>query len=106
MHWIGFCIFWLPVLCFAQAAITVKLVAPDALRTRLERGIVTAKARQGAVRALFEEGGCATEEQRVSRNSANVICRLSGESDSVIIVGAHFDFVDRGKGIVDDWSGA
>jgi Zn-dependent M28 family amino/carboxypeptidase len=30
---------------------------------------------------------------------------MPGESDSEIIVGGHFDFVDHGQGIVDDWSG-
>lgn len=65
-----------------------------------------ARARQGTVRALFEEAGCKTEEQRVGRSSANVICALPGASESTIIVGGHFDFADEGQGIVDDWSGA
>jgi Zn-dependent M28 family amino/carboxypeptidase len=30
---------------------------------------------------------------------------LTGSTGSEIIVGAHFDFVDRGKGVVDNWSG-
>jgi 8-oxo-dGTP pyrophosphatase MutT (NUDIX family) len=50
--------------------------------------------RQTAVRALFEEAGCQVEEQRVSRSSANVICKLRGESDSTIVVGGHFGLVD------------
>src|SRR5581483_12410165 len=33
------------------------------------------------------------------------VCTLRGESSSVITVGGHFDFVERGNGIVDDWSG-
>jgi hypothetical protein len=46
--------------------------------------------RQTAIHALFEEAGCQVEEQRVSRNSANVICKLRGESDSTIVVGGHW----------------
>jgi Zn-dependent M28 family amino/carboxypeptidase len=29
-----------------------------------------------------------------------------GDPNSAIIVGAHFDFVNKGKGVVDNWSGA
>lgn len=36
----------------------------------------------------------------------NVACTIPGESSRVIIVGAHFDYVERGKGVVDNWSGA
>jgi Zn-dependent M28 family amino/carboxypeptidase len=36
----------------------------------------------------------------------NVICTLPGTGDGVIVVGAHFDYVDSGSGVVDNWSGA
>jgi Iap family predicted aminopeptidase len=36
----------------------------------------------------------------------NVICVLPGTSGKVIIVGAHFDHVSEGGGVVDNWSGA
>ena len=36
----------------------------------------------------------------------NLVCTLPGTEDSVIIVGAHFDCVDLGEGVVDNWSGA
>jgi Zn-dependent M28 family amino/carboxypeptidase len=35
-----------------------------------------------------------------------VICVLPGETTKTVVVGAHFDHVDRGYGIVDNWSGA
>ena len=35
-----------------------------------------------------------------------MICTLTGEEASTIVVGGHFDYADRGSGIVDDWSGA
>jgi len=34
-----------------------------------------------------------------------VICVLPGQTDARIIVGAHFDFVNAGRGVVDNWSG-
>ncbi len=65
--------------------------------------------RELRLRSLFEEAGCTGDnltEQRVKHVKApNVICTLAGSTDSTIIVGGHFDFVDRGKGVVDNWTG-
>ena len=65
--------------------------------------------RELRLQSLFEEAGCTGDnltEQRVKHAQApNVICTLTGSTGSQIIVGAHFDFVDRGKGVVDNWSG-
>ncbi|MGH9580104.1 MAG: M28 family metallopeptidase, partial [Terriglobales bacterium] len=36
----------------------------------------------------------------------NVVCTLPGASDSLILVGAHYDLAEMGKGVVDNWSGA
>lgn len=59
---------------------------------------------------MFLQVGCADadlKEERVQqKDPPNIICALRGSSDSVIIVGAHTDHVDVGKGVVDDWSGA
>jgi len=87
------------------ATLDVTLTPELTVQGRLERGAVAAKARQGAIRAMFEESGCAVEEEKVARNTANVICRLKGQTESTVIVGAHFDFAEHGQGIVDDWSG-
>lgn len=65
--------------------------------------------RQKKAKALFLAAGCGAEvtEQKVkSTDYSNVICRLRGETDEVIIVGAHFDKVPRGSGAIDNWSGA
>jgi len=59
---------------------------------------------------MFAEAGCKDQqisEQVVQRSKQpNVICTLPGTSDKVIIVGAHFDRVTEGNGVVDNWSGA
>jgi Zn-dependent M28 family amino/carboxypeptidase len=66
--------------------------------------------RRSKLHALFEEAGCkgeALSEPAVKGSSQpNIVCRLAGDSDSVIMVGAHFDKVDVGEGVVDNWSGA
>lgn len=46
------------------------------------------------------------EQNAVSGAAPNLICTLPGDTDSVILVSAHFDYVSCGDGVVDNWSGA
>ncbi len=66
--------------------------------------------REAKVKELFAEAGCEpdklTEFPVKHEKVPNVICILKGETDRVIIVGAHTDKVAAGEGIVDNWSGA
>src|ERR1035438_1977964 len=62
--------------------------------------------REVELRKMFRAVGCQPTEQPVKGlRQPNVICILPGTSDSVILVGAHFDHVNEGDGIIDDWSG-
>lgn len=91
--------------CLAQT-LEVDLVDQPVVKERLASGAVGSRRRQAKIRDLFEDVGCPVEEQRVYRESGNVICTLPGQTNPVIAVGGHFDFAEEGKGIVDDWSGA
>jgi Iap family predicted aminopeptidase len=66
--------------------------------------------RQRTLSDLFTESGCPADqltEQAVKHSKVpNLICVMPGQLDSAILVGAHFDFVDAGSGVVDNWSGA
>ena len=65
--------------------------------------------REQMLRELFEKDGCGgrLQEQDVKHSQApNLICTLPGQSDSTIIVGGHFDFVNAGRGVIDNWSGS
>ncbi|MBI4903816.1 MAG: DUF4910 domain-containing protein [Acidobacteria bacterium] len=90
--------------CMAQK-LELDLATSALLQERLQRGVVPLKKRQAAISQVFHEAGCPVEAQRVDKSFGNVICTLRGQTDSTIIVGAHYDFVERGTGIVDDWSG-
>ena len=83
----------------------VQLATPDVVKTRLESGEVKLRERQRVIKGLFTEAGCDAEEQPIDKHYGNVICTLPGAANSTIIVGGHFDFVDQGRGLVDDWSG-
>jgi len=67
--------------------------------------------REALIRKWLSEAGCADanlSEQALARKlPANVICVLPGETQEVIVVGAHTDKVeDYGDGVVDNWTGA
>jgi hypothetical protein len=67
--------------------------------------------REALIRKWFAESGCSDanlSEQALDRKlPPNVICVLPGETQEVIVVGAHTDKVERfGDGVVDNWTGA
>jgi Zn-dependent M28 family amino/carboxypeptidase len=68
------------------------------------------KQREASLKETFAEAGCDDghlSEQPVKESKLpNVICVLPGTSNKVIIVGAPFDRVSEGDGVVDNWSGA
>jgi Peptidase family M28 len=84
--------------------------SPETIRQRLALYKGNDATRQAAVVTLFTQAGCQPENlsQQVvpGRKQPNVICTLPGSTPEVIIVGAHFDHVSEGDGIIDNWSGA
>lgn len=94
----------------AGPAIQFAPVAKAVVEQRLGAYTVKNDQREPAVRKLFEEAGCGDDklsEQKVGGVKApNLICTSPGESASEIVVGAHFDLVEKGQGVVDNWTGA
>lgn len=95
--------------CPAQS-LQFSAVPPEVVETRLRAYTARNEKREPAVRDLFEDAGCGAEhltEQPVKGSKApNLICTLSGATGEVIVVGAHFDLIEKGKGVADNWSGA
>ncbi|HUX10885.1 MAG TPA: M28 family peptidase [Terriglobia bacterium] len=87
-----------------------KQLARSEIRQDLDSVTDLNAARESELRKMFLQAGCTAadlSEERVRRKDPpNIICTLSGSSHSVIIVGAHTDHAEAGKGVVDDWSGA
>jgi Iap family predicted aminopeptidase len=83
---------------------------PDVIEARLKAFSTKNAERERTIRRLFVEAGCAEEaisEVRVPHvKEPDVVCIRPGETDAAIVVGAHFDMVDVGSGVVDNWSGA
>jgi hypothetical protein len=83
------------------------LVSRDIVMQRLQDAPVKDSDRATELGAMFRKVGCQPSEQPVKGlHQPNVLCVLPGTTDSLIVVGGHLDHVDKGDGIVDDWSGA
>lgn len=93
-----------------QISVHVKTLPADEIEKRLQRGHARDADREKSLKQMFEAAGCTgdrlTEQQVKHQKLPNIICTLAGADDSEIVIGAHFDHVDEGKGIVDNWSGA
>src|SRR5579864_2332130 len=94
----------------APEPLRYNLAAREVVESRLKKYAGNDKERERTLKQLFVEAGCDNQhlsEQMVSgAGQPNIICVLPGSSDRVLIVGAHFDHVDAGDGVVDNWSGA
>jgi Zn-dependent M28 family amino/carboxypeptidase len=93
----------------AQTSVEFTTVSKDVIERNLQAVEDSNLKREQKVRSMFEEAGCTGDQLREQPlkhgKSPNIICVLPGETDSIILVGAHTDFIDRGKGVVDNWSG-
>jgi Peptidase family M28 len=85
-------------------------VSRDIVETRLRQYGGDNTHREATLKQLFAQAGC--DDKHVSEQpirdlkQPNIICMLPGSSGRTIIVGAHFDRVMHGDGVVDNWSGA
>lgn len=88
----------------------IEFLEPEALASRLSRSPATNTQRAEVLRALFREEGCSgaqlRDEEAPDAELPNIVCVLAGETREQIIVGAHFDKVGTGEGVLDNWSGA
>jgi Zn-dependent M28 family amino/carboxypeptidase len=94
----------------AGESLHYSLVSRQVVERRLRNYAGDNQQRETTLKRLFAEAGC--DDQHLSEQPVkgsklpNVLCLLPGSSDRVIIVGAHFDRVSQGDGVVDNWSGA
>ncbi len=85
------------------------LFTRDLIETRVKSFSRNDTQREAILKNMFVEAGCGDHisEPAVDRvKQPDLVCVLPGQTERVIIVGAHFDHVDAGDGVVDNWSGA
>lgn len=100
----------------ASAQVGFRLATRAVIEGRLRSFSTNNREREALIRKWFAESGCKDanlSEQSLERKlPPNVICILPGkmppgESQEIIVVGAHSDHVDEfGDGVVDNWTGA
>jgi hypothetical protein len=95
----------------SPARIHFLLQTREVVEDRLKSFSTKNSEREALIRKWFAESGCKAanlSEQALDRKlPPNVICVLPGETQQVILVGAHTDKVDSvGDGVVDNWTGA
>jgi len=99
--------FWMKI---SGENLQYRLVSREVVERRLTKYIGDNQQRETTLKQLFADAGC--DDQHLSEQPVkgsklpNVLCILPGSSEKVIIVGAHFDRVSQGDGVVDNWSGA
>src|SRR5262245_27579395 len=84
-------------------------VSQDIVESRLKMYAGSDQQRESSLKQMFADAGCSQQlsEQPVKgAKQPNLICVLPGRSSRLIVVGAHFDHVSAGDGVVDNWSGA
>jgi hypothetical protein len=85
-------------------------VPPPVLEERLHRVTDKTADREQTLHELFESAGCkesSLDEQPVKyARTPNVVCTLAGADERRVVVGAHYDKVSNGHGVIDNWSGA
>jgi Zn-dependent M28 family amino/carboxypeptidase len=92
------------------AQLRYETVSSQVVEQRLKSYKGSDSEREATLKSLFQSAGCIEgkliEGPVKGLKLPNLICTLPGSTDSVIVVGAHFDHVDKGDGVVDNWSGA
>jgi len=80
------------------------------IEQRLHRVTGKTADREQTLHDLFESAGCKDallDEQPVKGSrTPNVVCTLAGTEEARVVVGAHYDKVSNGHGVIDNWSGA
>lgn len=80
----------------------------DVIESRLSHFSKKSAERQAILKEWFQQAGCPELTEQPVKHAAvpNLLCTVPGTTGRVIIVGAHFDCVDNGDGVADNWSGA
>lgn len=97
-----------PIHAFAESCAVDQVIQPN-LQTPLEHVNEAPKsnrARQQLIESWWADHcNDSFTHDLPGKRSRNVICRVEGEQPDVLVIGAHFDKVQPGRGVADNWSG-
>ena len=93
-----------------NAQVPFRVLDREVIEARLRGFSLKNSERESILGRMFQQSGCTGEKLQPQvvrkRIPPNLICVVPGETDRVILVGAHSDHADIGDGVVDNWSGA
>lgn len=91
----------------APAPVETKISSEEELMADVKVGPCKNEDRLEAVKALFKRVGASDADIKVEKidKAQNVVVTRKGKTDEIVVVGGHYDKVDVGCGIVDNWSG-
>jgi hypothetical protein len=99
-------VFLATFILYAQQKVQFRLIPKEDIEKGIEAAPKENAARADALRTRFEEAGCAVTGLPVRRSKLpNLECVLPGEAQARIVVGAHYDKVSAGDGVIDNWTG-
>lgn len=108
--WASYLILAFACVVGVNAQVNFRLEPREVIEKRLKSFAGDNQVREDKIHASLAETGCAKtnlSEQPIKFGlPPNVICILPGETEEMIVVGAHTDKVRAGDGVVDNWSGA
>lgn len=90
-----------------QQAASVTISTPEQIKEDFAAVPCEDKDRLNAVKALFEKMGADSSSISIEKYKQveNLVVRLPGASEEIIVIGAHYDKVADGCGAVDNWTG-
>jgi Iap family predicted aminopeptidase len=98
-----------PAVAVSQS-VTYTRVPRSTIENRLHQFQGKDSERGATLKKLFSEAGCndahLSDQPVRGAYPPNVICTLPGSGNGLIVIGAHFDYVHSGDGVVDNWSSA
>jgi aminopeptidase-like protein len=110
MRWIVLALLLCPAALLSDVKVKLLGVKPEVVQERVRGYQGNDTQREATLKGFFEAAGCngeqLTEQSVKGLKQHNLICTLPGDTDSVILLGAHYDHVDAGDGVIDNWSGA
>lgn len=96
------------LVCGASAQNTVPQVATlDEIKEDLSSATCNNADRFESVKMLFQKMGAAEEDMTIGpgEDLRNIILTKKGKSSETVVIGAHYDKVSAGCGVIDNWSG-
>jgi len=92
---------------YTQSPEAPRLATPETFKNEFASVPCAENERMDAARSLFEKMGATDAELKIERykRAENLVLRKPGVGAGTIVIGAHYDKVEKGCGAVDNWTG-